>query len=78
MPLTDAIILQSAVVPVVAVGVIKPLSDPCCQWVGVSAADNRPIEEATTLAEGQKKDLGRCWEVLGGRGGFGSGLTRKC
>jgi len=32
---TDAINLQSAVVPIVAIGVIKPLSHPSCFGIGV-------------------------------------------
>ena len=39
MPLTDAIILQSAVVPVVAVGVIETLSHPCCLGIGVDISE---------------------------------------
>ena len=35
VPLTDAIILQSSVVPVVGIGVIKSLSHPCCFGIGV-------------------------------------------
>ena len=35
VPFTDAIAFQSAVVPVVGIGVIKSLSHPCCFWIGV-------------------------------------------
>ena len=35
MPFTDAIAFQSAVVPVVTIWVVKPLSDPCRFRIGV-------------------------------------------
>ena len=42
VPLTDAIILQSSVVPVVGVRVIETLSHPCCQWIGVDIPECIP------------------------------------
>ena len=37
--LTDAIILQSSVVPVVRIGVIKSPSHPCCFGIGVNVPE---------------------------------------
>ena len=71
MPFTDAIILQSAVVPVVGVRVVETLTHSCCHRVGVSAADNRPMEEATCSAGRAKKDwssAGRSLEVVAAMG----------
>ena len=39
VPLTDAISLQPAVVPVVAIGVIKPLSHSCRLGIGVDISE---------------------------------------
>ena len=59
VPLTDAINLQPAVVTVVGIWVVETLTHSCCHRVGVSAADNRPMEEATCSAGRQKKLWGR-------------------
>ena len=64
VPFTQSIILQPAVVTVVGIWVVETLTHSCCHRVGVSAADNRPMEEATCSAGRAKKDWGRCWEVV--------------
>ncbi len=38
MPVTDAVGFESAVVPVVAIGVIETLTHPCCLWTGVNVS----------------------------------------
>ena len=38
MPVTDAVGFQSAVVPVVAIGVIETLPNSCCLWIGVNVS----------------------------------------
>ena len=39
MPLRQPICFQSAVVPIVGIGVIKPLTHSCCFGIGVDVAE---------------------------------------
>ena len=58
MPLTGAIILQPAVVPVVAIGVIKSFPYPYCQWIGVDTSQG--IQQPSVLFWGNRSGATPC------------------
>ena len=60
VPFTDAITLQPAVVPVVAIGVIETLPYSCCQWIGVDIPLTPGISGLREVLVGQ----GKAWEWL--------------
>ena len=76
-PFSDAITLQSAVVPVVGIGVIKSFSYPCRFGIGASPAAADEVG-GDDLGGAGEEGLGESWEVLGGRGGYGSAFVRLC
>jgi hypothetical protein len=62
--------------PVVEIGVIKPLSHSSCFGIGISQAAIRGAQEYQ-LGRACEERLGDGWEVFGERGGYESGSRSK-